>query len=775
MNERMRYTDFVKCRKCNFTNFKCKTVVDHLGCHLSLVLVCGVDGCTIVSPSLRQFKTHLRDAHPSFYPKILYNLPFFSSQSVFCCNPLMDSTNSHQNFEPSMTSVEFENSSIEEYTPRPHDSLENINSLTVDFIKILGKQGAVKNMTFDAMKSLSTSLINYFFEISAENLMSSDLHHNLLNSINSSDNFDYHIKKNFNVVYPEIVDIRNTQFSFVYFSFKKCFEFLLSKLSSFSQIYVPQSSNRQISSFLTSEEARDRDTIYLNMFIDDFQLANPLLKKKSLKNSLTAIYFRILTSDNLLFSKHDNIHVLCLIKSNVFKNHKNEIFKFLSEEINPFLDNCFLATVGDESRSTNLKVGCFSTDSLAAASVLGYKISFNHEYCCRFCFCPRSEFKTTFSENNVGLRCHENYLGNINTSLTLDSTMDCFGLNKESEIRFLNISNYSELFLPCIDHDIFESILPKTVKFSLKYFIEKKYFTLLMFKSRVKSFKLFRKDKANFPSFEFDNISQIRFTASEGYTFSRFFLLFLTGVPVDDQVFLILNLLIEIILILMSFSFNEQLIAYLHSLIRDFLKLCSLYSESLGITVKFHHLIHYPRLITRFGPPRIFSTINFESLHSILKSKIKNSQNWKTPHLTIAIKYARCRAFSISNPIKEFGCQPIVSPIPQDLISFPITDSLTSILYHNNKYITGKNAILFCNDECEIKFILVEKFFKFVDKYLFYGKIHLGVPDRFPKILLIPSEQNSFMQLNELKSFFSYEVYKDNGHSYIVQYFLLGF
>ena len=61
-------------------------------------------------------------------------------------------------------------------------------------------------------------------------------------------------------------------------------------------------------------------------------------------------------------------------------------------------------------------------------------------------------------------------------------------------------------------------------------------------------------------------------------------------------------------------------------LISTFLDLCSKINE-LNITAKFHHLIHYPIMIRRFGHPRIFSTINFESFHSFLNTKIKTSKN----------------------------------------------------------------------------------------------------------------------------------------------------
>ena len=98
-----------------------------------------------------------------------------------------------------------------------------------------------------------------------------------------------------------------------------------------------------------------------------------------------------------------------------------------------------------------------------------------------------------------------------------------FGILKHSNLKFFDIPNYYSLFPPCIDHDIFEGILPKVTKCSLKYFPSKKFFTLNEFFYQVKSFKFSGKDKQNFPLINKEFYVNLRFTASEGYYFSRFF------------------------------------------------------------------------------------------------------------------------------------------------------------------------------------------------------------------------------------------------------------
>ena len=78
------------------------------------------------------------------------------------------------------------------------------------------------------------------------------------------------------------------------------------------------------------------------------------------------------------------------------------------------------------------------------------------------------------------------------------------------------------MFPPCIDHDVFEGIVPKIIIFALKYFKTSKQMGFLQLKNKINKFSFSGKDKKNFPSVSFDRIEQLRFTSAEGYSFIRF-------------------------------------------------------------------------------------------------------------------------------------------------------------------------------------------------------------------------------------------------------------
>ena len=771
-------TIVILCNLCRFRGLRSGAVVNHLSQHPSMNLYCGIDYCAKSYVNLGSFKKHLSRHHSNFYPTIIGGLPNIDPSSVFSVDLLGPNTNiNDQRNSLQVEQIQSEGTnSPSMFVPSPINFLHEtpITVPTKQFLQILVEGGCQFNTPFKSIQQLSSSLVTYFFDLYSNGLLNEDLKYNLLHVINSSDQFDNALIDMFDAIFPHQITIENTNYSFVCFPFKKTLDYLLKKFDSFAEITKPDTLNpNNICSFFTASPSIESNTIYINLYLDDFQLANPLLRKSSLKNSITGIYFRIVTSDNFKFSTRDNIHVLSLINSKVFKDNTGVIFHYLAQEINTYLNNPFFVTIGSETRLVTLKIAFFSTDSLAASFVLGFKGSFNHNYCCRECTCTRENFKTTFSEDSVSIRTHKSFLNSYAEISNLQDGEDHYGIIRVSDIRHFNCPDFSKLFPFCIDHDIFEGILPRIVQFSLDYFVRKKYFTYNMFKLRVKSFNFLGKDKDNFPLIDFESQSKIRFTASEGYTFIRFFLLFLHNIPLDDPVYLIVDHLVKIVLILMSFNFSFELLTILENLVSNFLFMCSQYAEGLPITVKFHHLIHYPRLITIFGPPRLFSTINFESLHSHLKSKIKNSKNWQSVCYTIATKYARSQVFRNESKSLEFGSKLLFQPLPELLTSFQNNEivSLSALKQHNNHYKCHKSAIFFKNRD-QLEFLEIEHIFKIQSQYFFYGNIYVCFNEN-NYIYFGPFVRKDYVVLSNLYNRHSYEIYHKDSNKFIVPYYYI--
>lgn len=119
-------------------------------------------------------------------------------------------------------------------------------------------------------------------------------------------------------------------------------------------------------------------------------------------------------------------------------------------------------------------------------------------------------------------------------------------------------------------------------------------------------------------------------------------------------------------------------------------------------------MIHYPRIIAFLGPLRLLSTINFESMHSFLKSTVDSSKIRISPHLTIAKNYPRSSSiFEDPNIEQNVNKKPIEIPKLLYADSNDYTEEcfeLNKITLHHNTY--KKGSIIFVNKERNMTFFL---------------------------------------------------------------------
>ena len=174
---------------------------------------------------------------------------------------------------------------------------------------------------------------------------------------------------------------------------------MLSNFSCFEEVLTEIDSLDNLSDQLANPQVENENLIQINIFIDDFQLCNPLLSKKSQENSMTGIYYRIISPNKFKFSGHRFIYLLGLCYSSTFKQHSEVILQYISRKVNKFIDNLFPVSFGDLTRYCKVSIGYFSLDSKAASFLLGLKQSFNHRYCCRFCIESRESFNQSYYES----------------------------------------------------------------------------------------------------------------------------------------------------------------------------------------------------------------------------------------------------------------------------------------------------------------------------------------------------------------------------------------
>ena len=135
-------------------------------------------------------------------------------------------------------------------------------------------------------------------------------------------------------------------------------------------------------------------------------------------------------------------------------------------------------------------------------------------------------------------------------------------------------------------------------------------------------------DKSSFPILKFDNIKGFRLVASEAHCFIRFLpFIFESILDISHPLYEIISVLAEFSNFLMAPRISKPNSIYFKSLAANLISLCTVNLPDVSISIKFHHLIHYSDIISRFGPLRFLSTISFEINHYLQKSTIKTSKN----------------------------------------------------------------------------------------------------------------------------------------------------
>lgn len=162
----------------------------------------------------------------------------------------------------------------------------------------------------------------------------------------------------------------------------------------------------------------------------------------------------------------------------------------------------------------------------------------------------------------------------------------------------------------CVDtmHDLYEGIYHYDMCHIIKYFINTaKLFTLDTLNNRKSNFNYGPIESGNLsPEISIIHLNNchLKMSAREVMTFIHFFP-FMIGdlVPNHDEVWLFFLILLKIVDLLLSHTFNTDSINYLKQLISKHNHQYNLLFND-TLKPKHHFLVHYPTVIEYSGPPR---------------------------------------------------------------------------------------------------------------------------------------------------------------------------
>lgn len=131
--------------------------------------------------------------------------------------------------------------------------------------------------------------------------------------------------------------------------------------------------------------------IALGLYIDDFEVANPLGTSKKI-HKLCAVYWVLANLDSKYWSVLHSIHLALLCKVKTVKEHGYaEVFRPLIQDLVTLEEHgVYVEQLAESVKGTVLYA---AADHLGAHSLAGFQESFAADLFCRFCMCKQDQIQ----------------------------------------------------------------------------------------------------------------------------------------------------------------------------------------------------------------------------------------------------------------------------------------------------------------------------------------------------------------------------------------------
>ena len=393
--------------------------------------------------------------------------------------------------------------------------------------------------------------------------------------------------------------------------------------------------------------------IVLGLYIDDFEVANPLGTSKK-KHKLCAVYWVLANLDSKYNSALHSIQLGLLCKVNTVKEHGYaETLRPLIQDLATLEEHgVYVEQLAESIRGTVLYV---AADNLGAHSVAGFQESFAADHFCRFCMCKQDAIQDKEVRSGLfQLRTRENHDGHVQDVLHDPAMARHHGVKRgcpfSENLRHFHVVNG---FPPDILHDFLEGIVPAELALCLQDFVTKQYISLDSLNKAIKQFPYTFADKADKPQI----IAKIHISkrtiggnGHENWSLLRLLPLMIGhNIPEGDQAWEILMILKDIVEMVVSSHFTDELIHFLECKISEHRELLQQTFPTYKLRPKHHFIEHYPQMIKIFGPLVDVWTMRFEGKHSFFKKVVHETRNFKNLQKTLAVRHQKMMAFHLDS------------------------------------------------------------------------------------------------------------------------------
>jgi len=385
-------------------------------------------------------------------------------------------------------------------------------------------------------------------------------------------------------------------------------------------------------------------SIRLHMYIDEFEVANPIGANRG-KHKMTAVYFTVGNLTPAFRSQQKFIFMALLAKHTLVKECKYAaILAPLVQDLQQ------LETVGVKDKYGRIYRGAVATvsaDNLSAHGVAGFRQSFASGRICRFCMACKDEISEKFCDDSFVTRTEPIHDYHLQEVAANSGNTSIYGVTGKCPFSDLNYFSVTKCFPVDIMHDCLEGIIPFVLQLILTRLHENNPHLIDEVNKNMQSFAYSENDKLSQPALVKSDGTIIG-SASEKWCFFRLLPFFLSRIPVGEPVWKLYALCREIMSIIFSPTLHVSSLTYLEMLICEHHALLHSIFPQVSFPAKMHYLIHYPRLISLFGPLRHLWCMRFESKHLYFKRIAVASHNFINITHTLSSRHQFLMCYQMS-------------------------------------------------------------------------------------------------------------------------------
>lgn len=379
----------------------------------------------------------------------------------------------------------------------------------------------------------------------------------------------------------------------------------------------------------------------LHLYNDEFEIVNPLGSRKSL-HKISAFYFTLGNIHPKYRSNLKHIHLSILVYNRLFKQYGadrilapliSDIQKLQTDGIEVLYEGrhlCFKGTIVT-----------VSADNLSAHSLAGFRGSFSSGRVCRYCLCHYKDLSEKTNEDECVLRTPDIHSYHLQCVAEDPSTSSLYGVTGPCAFSEIPSFSVTKAFPPDVMHDFLEGVVPHVIKLLVRSLHREKIVGVQNVCVALAGFTFGHNDSSSKPAPISERLvldAKLAGKAVEKWTLFRT-LPFIIGhkIPENNKTWQLFLCLREIGEIILAPTIGASWISYLDCLISSFLTdFRRLFPNN--VTPKVHFLLHYPRLIQEFGPPRAHWCMRYEAKHLYFKKVADINCNFKNICASLATR-----------------------------------------------------------------------------------------------------------------------------------------